>query len=193
MLLRKYQPELPQQQQHKNKLFEQCRNWAYKIIFYMALGLGFEVIFTSVSCQFLYYVYSTNEYKIPYNHPDVTTNYEVRRNLWGFSSIYYMPIYACVPILIRLVKLCITNFNGLSTLKRGVIYAAVCIAFEIFTMHLLYTIFNVEPSTASYTENTYWHLFGYTRLDYFPIFMLLALLFEKFDFYININILLKNE
>lgn len=186
--------------QQQNK-FDQFRNWAYKIIFYMALGLGFEVVFTSVSCQFLYYIYGGNDgggnnnlYKIPYNHPDVTTLYEIRRNLWGFSSIYYMPIYACVPMLIRVVKLLINNFNGLSTIKRGAIYATVCIAFEIFTMHLLYLIFNIEPSTASYTENTYWHLFGYTRLDYFPIFMLLALLFEKFDFFINnhqYNILLK--
>lgn len=128
----------------------------HKILFEMALfavlGLGFEVLFTSVT-----------DFKG-----------DKRRFLMGYSSLWYAPLYACAPLFLNCASVVVF---ALPMLVRGVVYALVIWLFEYIGMWLLRLLLGASPSEEQYLKSR-WNVHGLIRLDFFPAMFLMGLAFE---------------
>ncbi len=124
----------------------------FEMALFAVLGLGFEVLFTSVT----------------------GFKSEKRRFLMGYSSLWYAPLYACAPLFLH-------YFGGyvflLPLLARGVVYALVIWLFEYVGMWLLRVLLGASPSEEQYFRSR-WNIHGLIRLDFFPAMFLLGLAFE---------------
>jgi len=127
-----------------------------KILFEMALfavlGLGLEVLFTSVT-----------DFKG-----------DKRRFLMGYSSLWYGPLYACAPLVLNGAGVFLFE---LPILVRGVVYALVIWLFEYIGMWLLRLLLGASPSEEQYLKSR-WNIHGLIRLDFFPAMFLMGLAFE---------------
>ena len=128
----------------------------HKIVFEMALfavlGLGFEVLFTSVT-----------DFKG-----------DKRRFLMGYSSLWYAPLYACTPLFFHCAG---DVLFSLPLLFRGGVYALVIWLFEYIGMWLLRLLLGASPSEEQYLRSR-WNVHGLIRLDFFPAMFLMGLAFE---------------
>lgn len=124
----------------------------FEMALFAALGLGFEVIFTSV----------------------LDFKKDRRCFLMGYSSLWYAPLYALVPLFLNLT-------NGwlfrLPFWERGVVYALVVFIVEYVGMLCLRMLLGASPSQESYYKSP-WNVHGLIRLDYFPAMWLMGLAFE---------------
>jgi uncharacterized membrane protein len=124
----------------------------FEMVLFAVLGLGFEVLFTSVT-----------DFKG-----------DKRRFLMGYSSLWYAPLYAFAPVFLQLA-------NGLifplPLLLRGVVYALVIWLFEYVGMWLLRMFLGASPSEEQYLKSR-WNVHGLIRLDFFPAMFLMGLAFE---------------
>jgi uncharacterized membrane protein len=124
----------------------------FEMALFAVLGLGFEVLFTSIT-----------DFKG-----------EKRRFLMGYSSLWYAPLYACAPLFL--------HYAGgylflLPLLARGVVYALVIWLFEYVGMWLLRLLLGASPSEEQYLKSR-WNIHGLIRLDFFPAMFLMGLAFE---------------
>jgi len=96
-----------------------------------------------------------------------------RRNykLMGKTSLFMFPIYGCAAFLLPLFKL----LKNSSVKVRGCIYA-VCIFTGEFISGRFLSKHNLCPWDYSKAR---WNIKKVIRLDYFPVWFLSGLLFEK--------------
>lgn len=125
---------------------------SFEMALFAVLGLGFEVLFTSITdCKA-----------------------EKRRYLMGYSSLWYAPLYACAPLFLHYVG---SYLFLLPLLARGVVYALVIWLFEYAGMWLLRLLLGASPSEEQYLKSR-WNIHGLIRLDFFPAMFLMGLAFE---------------
>jgi hypothetical protein len=130
----------------------------FKLAFFGALGLGIEVIFTSIA-------QARNPKK------------RNRQKLFGYSSLWYFPLYATfIPATLYLLQ---TPLEGQYWLVRGVVYALVIHIGEFTTMGVLHVLNGESPSESEYKTSGR-SIHGLTRPDFFPGFVLMGLIFEYF-------------
>jgi len=125
---------------------------SFEMALFAVLGLGFEVLFTSIT-----------DFKA-----------EKRRYLMGYSSLWYAPLYACAPLFLHYVG---SYLFLLPLLARGVVYALVIWLFEYVGMWLLRLLLGASPSEEQYLKSR-WNIHGLIRLDFFPAMFLMGLAFE---------------
>jgi len=130
-----------------------------EMIIFGALGLGFEVIFTGALDYFKHR----------------------KSHLFGFSSLWYFPLYAIIPVFFHFAFPVLFLF---SWYIRGLIYAAVFHLVEYISMGMLRIFLGASPSEKSYYKSK-WHIHGLTRIDFAPAFFVAGLLFEKSFLFIN--------
>ena len=122
------------------------------MLIFGVLGLGLEVIFTAVL-------------------PDKKNS---KIHLWGYSSLWYLPLYMLAPLFLRLSE---STLSALPLLGRGLIYMVVIFACEFVAMFALRKLLGASPSEKNY-KLARWNVCGLIRLDYAPAMFLLGLIFE---------------
>lgn len=91
--------------------------------------------------------------------------------LKGFSYIWMFPIYGLAGIAFPPVLKIIGNWN---VLLRMCAYATGILAVEFATGWFL----ELATGACPWEYKTGWHLFGYIRLDYFPLWAVFGLMVE---------------
>jgi len=128
----------------------------FVLLIFGAVGLGIEVIFTSASALF-------------------NKDERDRVRLFGYSSLWYLPLYAfALPLGMYYVQSGVGDFP---LIVRGIIYAFLCQAGEFIAMGALHLLNGKSPSEADYLKSNR-SIYGFTRWDFFPAFILLGLIFE---------------
>ena len=122
----------------------------YEIIIFMIFGLGQEVVVTGIL----------------FGRKD--------KLLKGYSSIWYMPIYALVPFILDLLLPIVGDINFIF---RGLIYAAIFLMVEFAWMELIKLTLGKTPSEKEYLKSK-WGIHGLTRLDHTPYYFVSGLLLE---------------
>lgn len=97
------------------------------------------------------------------------------RQLMGYSSIWYVPLYAVAPLLL------FHNLHGplfaLPFYVRGPFYALAFWVVEYFGMGLLRLARGKSPSQDSYYQSP-WNVHGLIRLDFGPALICLGFALE---------------
>jgi hypothetical protein len=119
-------------------------------------GLGLEVVYTALAGG------------------DVEAPPARRRFLVGYSSVWYLPIYAVVPFFFAVLP---ASFRAWPWALRGSAYMLVAWVGEYVAMGLLHLLLGQSPSEESYRKSR-WHLHGLTRLDHGPAYFAGALALE---------------
>lgn len=123
----------------------------FEMLIFGVLGLGIEVCFTAL-----------------------WTLKDPRRHLMGFSSIWYIPLYALAPLILNIAS---TSLFALPFVVRGLIYVAVFYALEYAGMLALRLLVGASPSEESYYKSR-WNIHGLIRLDFAPAIFLLGAFLE---------------
>ncbi|CAN5613733.1 hypothetical protein BH11CYA1_BH11CYA1_33600 [soil metagenome] len=123
------------------------------------IGLGLEVVFTATL--------------------DAKKN--VQGHLWGYSSLWYLPLYMLAPLFLRLSESTLSVFP---ILIRGLIYMVTIFTCEFVAMFALRKLLGASPSEANYKLSR-WNICGLIRLDFAPAMFLLGLIFEFIYDYIG--------
>ena len=99
-------------------------------------------------------------------------------SLTGKSYVWMFPIYALIPVLGGpIMKKC----KALPLIIRLIIYAGVIYSVEFSSGFLLEQFTGKCPW--EYTSG--WHVMGYIRLDYIPVWMAFAYLVESLYFFLD--------
>ena len=138
-----------------------------KLAVFGIFGLGLEVICTSV------YAFFSKESVF-------SGNLNRRSYLLGYSSMWYIPLYALAwPFLII-----IHNYLPLIPwLLKGIIYAIFCHIIEYLGMGILRKILGKSPSEDNYKTSRF-TIHGLTDLRLFPWFFIAGFSFEWLYFHI---------
>lgn len=118
------------------------------------LGVGVEIIYTSVN-----------------DHIRKRTLGIIDWTFQGHSSLWMFPIYGSLAIFFPLAYHIVSGW--FLPLRYG-FYAAGIMAFEYWAGYALHRYIGVRPW--QYTNG--WHLDGYVRLDYFPLWMMFGAFIE---------------
>ena len=124
----------------------------FQMLIFAVLGLGLEVVFTGA----------------------LDWRRSNPRHLLGYSSLWYLPLYAISPVFLHLAG---SSLFVLPTPLRGLIYMACIFAVEYMGMLCLRTLLGSSPSEAGYYQSR-WNIHGLIRLDYAPAMFLMGLFFE---------------
>lgn len=124
----------------------------FQCFLFAFLGLGLEVAFTA----------ALDSWK------------KRDRFLMGYSSIWYLPLYAGIPWLLARIGPWIF---ALAWPLRGLIYIVLCFALEFAGMLALRLLLGASPSEESY-HKARWNVLGLIRLDFAPVWFAAGLLFE---------------
>ena len=130
-------------------------DWAdtlFIMVLFGVLGLGLEIIFTAV----------------------LDAKKDHQRHLWGYSSLWYLPLYMMAPIVLELSA---DMISPLPFLARGLIYMIAIFSCEFVAMYALRKLLGASPSEANYKLSR-WNICGLIRLDYAPAMFLMGLRFE---------------
>ena len=98
-------------------------------------------------------------------------------SLKGYTYIWMFPIYGSISIAFPLGYAKLKEWNFL---LRYLTYAVVILIVEFISGFLLEQITGTCPW--KYTEG--WHIAGYIRLDYLPLWMVFGAMVEKFHRYV---------
>ncbi len=136
------------------------------IIFPM-VGLGFEVSFTGMRDRW----WGSNT---THDNPIRALSNHVYWLGVGHSSVLYIPLYACIPIIFYFSQglLFLAPWYG-----RAVVYGIGGIVLEYIGMAAIDRICGTTPSEHEYMQSR-WQVHGFTRLDYIPFWALAGFLFE---------------
>ncbi len=128
----------------------------FRLILFGLIGLGAEVCFTSLS--------------LLRKRPE-----RGRVRLLGYSSLWYLPLYALVlPLGIYFLA---PSLDHYPLIVRGLTYALLIQIGEFAAMAALHLLNGQSPSEKEYLVSGR-SLYGFTRWDYFPAFIVLGLVFE---------------
>ena len=97
-----------------------------------------------------------------------------RRYLMGYSSLWYVPLYALAPSVLDVSH---RRLFALPWVARGLIYMVAIWAAEYLSMGLLHLLLGQSPSEESYRKSR-WNVHGFTRLDHGPAYSLAGLILE---------------
>ncbi len=126
-------------------------------IIFACFGVSAEILFTGLKYNLI----------IP-----LVNGENIKWDLTGTSYIWMFFIYGAIPFIFPLVYNKIKNIN---IFFRAIIYAIFCLGIEYFAGFMLDILTGNCPWL--YTEG--FHLNGYIRLDYFPLWMLFGIITEK--------------
>ena len=112
------------------------------------LGLGIEVVVTALTSK--------------------------NKKLVGFSSLWYAPAYALIPIYFQIAGQIVFGFPWF---VRGLIYVVFCQIGEFFYMAFLHFVLGKAPSEQSY-KNSWGNIKGFTGLTSTPFYFLGGLFIE---------------
>lgn len=132
---------------------------ACEMLFFGILGIGIETAFTAIT-----------DYK---NDP--------KRHLFGYSSLWYIPLYALTPLFFHFTG---TYLFGLPLLIRGAVYTLVIFTAEYLGMLALRWLLGSSPSEESYVQSR-WNVHGLIRLDFAPAWFALGLALELIFRFLN--------
>ena len=118
------------------------------------LGVGVEIIFTSI-----------------FGHLKKRSIGEIDWSLRGQSYLWMFPIYGCLAVFFPMVRDIASEWN---ILFRGIFYGVWVLIFEFGAGLLLERCTGVCPW--KYTNG--WHVRGYAKLDYLPLWMIFGLFVE---------------
>lgn len=135
-----------------NYLLTDRADTVFTMALFGVLGLGLEVIFTAV----------------------LDAKKDLQRHLWGYSSLWYLPLYMMAPIILELSA---DMISPLPFLVRGLIYMIAIFSCEFVAMFTLRKLLGASPSEANYKLSR-WNICGLIRLDYAPAMFLMGLIFE---------------
>jgi hypothetical protein len=121
-----------------------------EILLFIGFGLGQEIVITGLF----------------YGRKD--------KMLMGYSSVWYVPIYASAPFVFELIFRYVDNFNFFI---RGLIYGLIFLILEFVYMGLLRLLLGRSPSEDVYKKSK-WNILGLTRLDHYPLYVVSGLIFE---------------
>jgi hypothetical protein len=99
-------------------------------------------------------------------------------SLTGKSYVWMFPIYALIPVLGGPIM---KKFKALPLIIRLFIYAGIIYIVEFSSGFLLEQLTGKCP----WEYTTGWHLMGYIRLDYIPLWMAFAYLVESLYFFLD--------
>jgi len=122
-------------------------------LIFACVGITTEVVFTSVSKAINTYI----------------TDDAIDWALGGKTYLWMFLIYASIPLLFKLFEPLVENYN---LFVKSLIAVAFIYFIEFTTGLTLEIITGVCPW--KYSEG--FHLFGFVRLDYFPFWLIFALL-----------------
>lgn len=142
------------------------------ILVFVLMGLGQECVFTGLESGINQ---KNDEWMAPNAH----------QFMLGYSSVYYGLFYALVPLYIFLLQNVFFDLKQIHWLFKAIIYGLIFHTTEYFSMWTMMAIFGNYPSRLSYSSSPY-SIHNFTRLDYFPFFMLSGLFFEHV--YLKLNI-----
>ena len=142
----------------------------FKFIIFGLVGLGQEIVFTSLYDQVFGY---DNDYN------NVVSKF-YRQYYVGYSSLLYFPFYGITPWLIQGILSVLKRLNSHnSQLARLGCYLIVYHLVEYICMRFLFVFHGGSTlSYQSYKMSTF-SVHGFTRLDYVPFFLLSSLLYEN--------------
>lgn len=126
----------------------------FEMALFSVVGLGLETIFTAA----------------------LDWKRDPKRHLMGYSSIWYIPLYAVTPVFFQAFG---PSLFGLPWPARGLIYLAVIWAMEYLGMLALRKLLGTSPSEESYYKAK-WNVHGLIRLDFAPSWFAAGLAFEYF-------------
>lgn len=92
----------------------------------------------------------------------------------GYSSLWYLPLYALAPAYFRLLG---PALFPRPWFIRGLAYMASLFAIEYLSMGALRLLLGSSPSEASYLLSP-WNIHGLIRLDFAPAWFAAGFLFE---------------
>lgn len=132
-------------------------------IIFACLGITAEIIFTG----FKYNLF------LPILHHE-----KINYALTGNSYVWMIFIYGAIPFLFPFVY---TRIKNLHLIFRLVIYALICLAIEYISGWLL----DLTTGDCPWQYTVGWHLNGYIRIDYFPLWIIFGFVVEKSWIYLN--------
>lgn len=132
---------------------------AFECLLFAVVGLGLETVFTAA----------------------LDWKQDPKRHLMGYSSIWYMPLYAVAPLFFRWAG---PALFGLPLVVRGALYMALIYLCEYAGMLALRRLLGSSPSEASYYKSR-WNVQGLIRLDFAPSWFAAGLAFEGFYRWLN--------
>lgn len=124
----------------------------FESFIFAVAGLGLEVVFTSVFDFFR----------------------SRHKHLFGYSSLWYVPIYSCVPVVFHYIY---PYLFAWPIYGRALFYLISFWMIEYLSMGLLRILLGSSPSEESYRKSG-WSIHGLTRLDYAPAQVGICFLFE---------------
>lgn len=102
----------------------------------------------------------------------------LRRHLMGYSSLWYVPLYAPVPFICQAAE--VTGMTEHFPWPwRGTVYMLVIYAFEYPAMRALQKILGTSPSEPDYRRKRAPHLHGCIRADFVLVWFCAGLLLER--------------
>jgi hypothetical protein len=129
----------------------------WEVAFIAALGLALEVVFTAV-----------------FN----SGAHGKRAHLLGYSSIWYLPMYAVTPFVLHGLQRYAPAFFSWHWTLRGLCYMAFIYAFEGAIMLTLRRVLGSSPSEREYYASGR-SFRGLVRYDFAPVWFTAGLLFEQ--------------
>ena len=97
------------------------------------------------------------------------------RHLMGFSSLWYIPLYALAPPAFRFLG---PQIFGLHWALRGILYTLAIYLVEYSGMLALRGLLGSSPSEEGYRKSR-WNIHGLIRLDFAPAWFAAGLFFER--------------
>jgi hypothetical protein len=119
---------------------------------FAVLGLGLETLFTAA----------------------LDWQDDPKRHLRGHSSLWYLPLYATAPLILKAL---LPRIDAWAWPVRGLIYMVLLFALEYVSMGALRLLLGESPSEKSYYTR-HWNIHGLVRLDFAPAWFVAGLLLE---------------
>jgi len=132
-------------------------------LLFCAFGCFFEVFFTAVYDSIEQYI------------KEGKSNVDVR--FFGYWSILYILVYGVILSSFWLL-IAVPHIYPMHWIARALIYGVCFQVGEYICMYLLHHVFGQSPSESHYVGK-FDSLHNFTRLSYFPIFIIEAFAFEK--------------
>lgn len=132
------------------------------VVFFMCFGITSEVVFTALYSA----IYDSKVDGILYS------------KLEGFSYVWMIFIYGLIPFIAYLIH---PIFRNIFLPLRIFIYVLILYSIEWFSGWMLETFTGACP----WEYSVGWHVFGYIRLDYFPVWYLFAFMVEKIFIFLD--------
>lgn len=139
------------------------RKKLFLILIFACIGVTGEIIFTGLKYNLV----------LPLLHHE-----KINYALTGTSYIWMLFIYGAIPLLFPLIY---KRIKQLHPAIRISVYAIICLAVEYLSGFIL----DIVTGDCPWRYTTGWHVNGYIRLDYFPVWLFFGFITEKIWLYLE--------